>query len=243
MITIRLEGLQIVTDELKKMERQIPFATALALTKTAQLSKAAIERQMPSVFDRPTPWTLNSLRLTPAKKTKLEAKVSLKDEAVKSAPPSRWLTPQIEGGARADKASERNLRRKGLLPSGRYIAPGRGAELDPYGNISRGQIVKMLSGVGGFEEVGYNANATDSRRSKKKGNAKRYFIMRRGKTPIGIAERFGSAVGDVRMVLAFVSRPSYKKRLRFYEIGQQVADANFQAEFDKALARAMRSAR
>lgn len=243
MITIRLEGLQIVTDELKKMERQLPFATRNALNKTAGLVKAAIEQEMSSVFDRPTNWTLNSLRISYADKAKPQAKVVMKDEATKSLPATRWLSPEIDGGARADKRSERHLRSQGLLPGNRYVAPGSGAKLDRHGNLSRGQITKMLSGVRGFEEAGFDANATDSRRSVKKGNSKRYFILRRGNMPLGIAERFGSRRDQVRVVLAFVTRPSYRKRLPFYEVGQKVADANLANELNKAIGQALRSAR
>ncbi|SER86124.1 hypothetical protein SAMN04244573_04468, partial [Azotobacter beijerinckii] len=68
MFSINAKGFKASADRLRRIERQMPFATALALTRTAQLAKEAIEQDMRSVFDRPTRWTLNSLRLIPARK-------------------------------------------------------------------------------------------------------------------------------------------------------------------------------
>lgn len=241
MIRITLEGAKRVSDQLAKYEKQVPFATALALTRTAQIAKREIEKEMGSVFDRPTRWTLNSLRLFPAKKDKLEARVWMKNEADKSSPATKWLNPEIEGGPRQDKASERNLRRKWILPDGKYIVPGKGAKLDRFGNLTKGTITKALSGVGGFSEAGFAANATGSKRSRRKGNARRYFVIRRGNTPIGIAERTSRT--QMHVLLAFVSRPTYKRRLDFYGIGDKVVRRHLAAEYRKAMEKAMSTAR
>jgi len=241
MLKIVFEGAKRASDQLAKFEKQVPFATALALTRTAQIAKREIEKEMGSVFDRPTRWTLNSLRLFPAKKDKLEARVWMKNEADKSSPATKWLNPEIEGGPRQDKASERNLRRKGILPDGKYIVPGKGAKLDRFGNLTKGTITKALSGVGGFSEAGFAANATGSKRSRRKGNAKRYFVIRRGNTPIGIAERTSRT--QMHVLLAFVSRPNYKKRLDFYGIGERVVNRHLANEYRKAMEKAFSTAR
>lgn len=241
MIKVTLEGVKRVTEELAKAEKQVTFATAVALTRTAQIAKREVEAEMPKVFDRPTRWSLNSLRLIPAKKDRLVARVEMKNEADKSAPATRWLNPEIDGGPRQDKASERNLRRRWILPAGKYIAPGKGARLDRFGNITKGAITKALSGIGGFSESGFSANATGSKRSKRKGNAKRYFVIRRGSTPIGIAER--TSRSRMHVLLAFVSRPIYKRRLDFYGIGDKVVKRHLKDQFEKAYAKAMRTAR
>lgn len=241
MIRVTLEGVKRATDVLSKAEKQVTFATAVALTRTAQIAKGEVEKEMRAVFDRPTRWTLNSLRLIPAKKDRLVARVEMKNEADKSAPATKWLNPEIEGGPRPEKASERNLRQKGVLPAGKFIVPGRGAKLDRFGNMTKGAITKALSGVGGFAEQGYSANATGSRRSRAKGNAKRYFVMKRGSTPIGIAER--TSRNRMHILLAFTRRPSYTKRLDFYGIGDKVVQRYLRDEFEKAYANAMRTAR
>ncbi|RYJ63238.1 hypothetical protein [Pseudomonas songnenensis] len=241
MISVTLKGAKQVADALAKYEKQVPFATALALTRTAQIAKTELEKEMRSVFDRPTRWTLNSLRLFPAKKDKLEARVWMKNEADKSVPATRWLNPEIEGGPRQDKRSESRLRRKGILPAGKYIVPGKGAKLDSYGNMTKGAITKALSGLQAFNDAGYSANATGSKRSRAKGNAKRYFVMKRGSMPIGIAER--TSRNRMHILLAFTRKPTYSKRLDFYGIGDKVVKRHLAAEFEKAMTRAMRTAR
>lgn len=241
MIKVTLEGAKRAAEVMAKAEKQVAFATAVALTRTAQIAKREVEAEMPKVFDRPTRWSLNSLRLIPAKKDRLVARVEMKNEADKSAPATKWLNPEIEGGPRADKGSERNLRSKGVLPAGRFIVPGKGAKLDRFGSMTKGAITKALSGVGGFAEQGYSANATGSRRSRAKGNAKRYFVMKRGSMPIGIAER--TSRSRMHILLAFTRRPTYRKRLDFYGIGDKVVQRHLRDEFEKAYAQAIRTAR
>jgi len=113
MIKVTLEGAKRVTEELAKAEKQVKFAAAVALTRTAQIAKREVEAEMPKVFDRPTRWSLNSLRLIPAKKDRLVARVEMKNEADKSAPATKWLSPEIEGGPRPEKGS------KGIAPTPR----------------------------------------------------------------------------------------------------------------------------
>jgi len=48
--------------------KQIPFAMAKALTLTAIQAQTDIVQAMTQVFDRPTPYTLNSLYAQPATK-------------------------------------------------------------------------------------------------------------------------------------------------------------------------------
>jgi hypothetical protein len=240
MIKVQARGLADGLAELTDIERnQIPFATVLALTETARLVKARLEDEMRTVFDRPTPYTLDSLRLIPATRQRLEARVWIKDEADGAAPASRWLTPEVYGGPRNNKRSEALLRGRGILPEGKFVVPGKGMKLDKYGNISRGQLQKILSGLGAQGDR--LQNSTDSRRSA--GNRLRYFVLRKGRTPLGVAERTGTRRGDIRMVLAFVSQPGYARALDFFGIGEQVANNELAAQFAKAFDRAMATRR
>ncbi len=237
MIKVTMRGVDIVRSEVEKVRKQIPFASAEALTRTAGIVKAELEREMAGVFDRPTNWTLNSLRLFPATKQKLEAKVWMKDEADKSGPASKWLRPEIEGGARQYKRSEELLRNRGVLPDGKYIMPGRSIRLDRFGNISRGTMQKVLSGLGAQSDR--YQNSTNSVRSR--ANKKKYFVLGLGNDAVGIAERMSKS--SIKMVLIFGAKPSYGRRFDFYEIGESVAAKNIGPEFEKALAKALATAR
>lgn len=215
-------------------------ALADALNHTANQAGQALTVEMSNVLDRPTPFTLNAVRVLNAKPNNLEAAVWVKDEkdnASKGMAPEDWVAPQVFGGSRSDKKSETLLRAKGILPAGKFIAPASGARLDAYGNISRGQMVQILSGLSAIEgKAGYTANASDKWRSIRKGHAQAFFVLRRGKTPIGIAERRGKSMA---MVLAFVSQPQYRRRLDFHGVVERVADANLEANIDKAITDAL----
>ncbi len=237
MITIVATGIAAAQEDLKKAQAQIPFATMTALNSTAAIVKGELEREIASVFDRPTRWTLNSLRILYAKKTKLSARVWMKDEADKSGPATKWLLPEIEGGKRDPKQSEIRLRNKGLLSDSRYIMPGKDASLDKHGNLSRGTVRKVISGLGAsFDKL---QNSTGSRRSQ--ANNRAFFLLGNGDDALGIAQRTGKR--SIRMVIAFGKRPSYSKRLDFYGVGNKVAQNNLEAEMVKALRKALATAR
>lgn len=237
MIVVGADGLADQLAALTELERElIPYAASTALTKTAQGLIGRLQDEMRVVFDKPTPYTLNALRLMPATKEKLSARVWFKNEADGAQPASVWLSPEVYGGERRNKPAELQLRARGILPHGMYVVPGDGAELDAYGNIKRGQIIKALSGVKGFSQAGYKANATDSARSTRKGNAKSYFVMKRAGKSIGIAQRTGRKSTDVKMILAFVAKPRYGQRLDFFQIAEQYTREHLPAEFEKAMA-------
>ncbi|MCY1286742.1 hypothetical protein D9M68_676870 [compost metagenome] len=217
-------------------------AHADALNHVGNIARQELQREMAAVFDRPSPFTINAIRIFNATPSKLECEIWVKDDKdnnSKAQAPEDWVAPQVFGGPRVDKKSESLLRAKGILPAGLFVVPATGAKLDQYGNLSRGQVIQILSGLGSAEGArGYTANATESARSLRKGHAKAFFVMRRGKTPIGIAERRGKTLV---MVLAFVKQPQYRERFRFHDVVRRTAenDALMEASIDKAIARAL----
>ena len=145
---IKVEGVEKVMNELNDIaKRQLPFALARALTQTAKAIQEDEIKEMKQTFDRPTPFILNSLRIEPATKTNLQAKVCVKDAAVKI------LSPHIFGGERQVKRFEFHLRRAGILPEDKYITPGACAPLDRYGNIPGGVITRILSALKAHPDI------------------------------------------------------------------------------------------
>ena len=239
--SIKANHLDSAIAALQSLSGDLPaWALADALNHTANQAGIALRAEMGTVFDSPTPFTLNAVRTLNAKPAALEAAVWVKDEkdnASKGFAPEDWVAPQVFGGARVDKKSELLLRAKGILPVGRFIVPAAGARLDAYGNISRGHLMQILSGLSAMEgRAGYAANASGKWRSFRKGHTAAFFVMRRGKTPIGIAERRGKTVN---MVLAFVSQPQYRTKLDFHGVVMRVADDNLEANVDKAIVDAL----
>lgn len=224
---------------------QVPLAIAKALTFTAKAIQRELTGEMSRVFDRPTRFTLNSTFIRPATVQTLEARVKIKDEALKSGAAIRWLGPQITGGGRDPKRSEILLRSQGILGSDEYIVPGAGATLDAHGNISRGQMQKILSRVGASFDALTRAAGKVSR-VKGKGFGETFFYLREphGRlTRRGIYRRivFGSG-STVQPVLIFVKRPRYRRRLRFFEIVDQVFQLRYPLQLKMELERAIRNA-
>lgn len=227
--------------ELEK--RQIPFVMARTATLLAQRVKKGSITVMQKRLDRPTPTTLNSLFVKMATKTRA-AEVYFKDSWASGIPADTYLQQAVSGGLRPHKRFEKSLIARGILRSGQYAVPTT-AFMNQYGNVSRGTMLKILSGLGAAESSrGYQANATGSARSRRKGNALRFFAGELDGTQ-GVWERKSLGKGDeVRPVFIFSdSAPRYRTIFPFFKIGQNIVNANFQADAGTAWAEAMASAR
>ena len=222
---------------------QLPYATALALTRTAQLTKQYLVSLMPRVFDRPTPYTLNSLYVRGATKTNLVASVYIKDEAPRGTPAERYLRPEIEGGQRNLKRSERALQASGLMPANTMAVPGIGAEIDQYGNMKAAQIIAILAAVKALAGQSYTSYAAAAaRRRRGKYRNQKYFVAMKGShLKPGIYQRLGPR--HVVPVMLFVPRFVYRQRFDFYGEGQRFAETVFADQFTKAWAVALATAR
>ena len=251
---------------LRGYERHLPFAMAKGLTKLGQLVKEEEIQEMKRVFDRPTPFTLNSLKLTPAKKDRLSATVWFKD------PPrlgmgQHYLEPQVYGGSRELKRLEKLLKMKHLMP-------GAGAKLDAYGNITRGQITQVLSVLKAFNTAGYDMNLT-SRSGKRNRKPRDYFAVtkKRGGLVPGVYQRVQSGVGfgaktkkslpvgewqkgrtrgriasvirarGVKPILVQGKAPRYKARFDFHGVAKRTIDRNYQRVFSEVVSEIIRTAR
>lgn len=247
--------------------KQVPFAAALALTKTAKDLEDATRKEMQARFDRPTPFTLKSLRTKPATKRDLYAMVYLKDRVIGGKNPrsmSDIIGHQFAGGVRQRKQLEFVLRQQGFIAPNEYVVPGAAAKLDRYGNISRGQIVQILSQLG-VKRSGYDSTPTQSKRSKRNVAKAGQIFWSRGpqgkRTPLidkttgieygyagGAASHLpkGAWIRDGRTVhpiLRVVSNVSYKQRINLKALADRVISQRLQGHFNTALATALRTAR
>lgn len=230
-------------------KKQVTFATRVALTRTAQLASGALKHEMRDSFRNPTPYTMSSLFVRPATRSNLTAEVKLKDFAAKATPAATYLAPQITGGRREMKRFERAMQSVGALPPGYRIVPGAGAQLDSYGNMSRGQIVQILAYFRAFPEAGYKANMTAQGRAKlalstKKRQGFRYFVGRPGRAPLGVYQSLrGGGPGSLKPVMVFVRWANYRKRLDFQYTVELTVKNEFNGQFTRAYAEALRTAR
>ncbi|MBF0583890.1 MAG: hypothetical protein HQL80_06585 [Magnetococcales bacterium] len=235
MFSIQFDS-SIINGVFSSLQGQIPFATSLALNRTAQVVKEELKREMRSVFDRPTPFVMESLRIIPSDKRHLEAKVWFKNPP-KLRDKEHYLAPQVYGGSRSFKGAERLLQMTGHLPQGWFAVPGPAARLDGYGNMSRGQIVQILSALRslpsgiGNRPLQYGT----TRGSRAPRNMPNFVVIQPGR---GSALKPGVWLRgpnrSINLVLAFVSGVSYRKRFDFFETAQRVTERELARQFDQA---------
>jgi hypothetical protein len=229
---------------------QVPYATAVALTRSAQYAKGKLVEEMKRAFDRPTPYTLNSTYVKPATKSKLVASVAIKDnERGTGFPPVKYLFPEVEGGKRNAKGFENLLRRAGIIPDGWYAVPGSGAPLDAYGNVPGSLIVQILSQLSASRESSANQQPAGRQKRARAGRAQ-YFAVSPN-TPQashikpGIYQKQGLAKhAALRSIFVFTSKqPTYRQRYRFYEVAETAARTRFSIEFELSLRQAIATMR
>lgn len=233
--------------DVRATREQIPIASAKAMTFTAERVRDAEKQEINRVFDRPTPFTLSSLSMQGATPQRLEARVWFKDlggyggsRKNVSTEAGHYLEPQVYGGGRVLKQFERYLQRAGILPVGMFAVPGAGAKLDGFGNMSRGQLVQILSALGAAEHSsGYFANKSRRKGARfNKATALIFAGIPHPGMPAGVWMRQG--LGRLKPLLIFVRAPRYNKRFNFYDVANTVADRVFpellQRELDRATA-------
>jgi hypothetical protein len=220
-------------------DRRFGAAIATALTRTGQKMRDDLKTEMMRKLDRPTPYTLNALYLEGAKADWLQARVWFKEETTKAGTPAgKYLLTQIEGGTRRMKRLEVALNAAGALPSGYLIAPGPGATIDAYGNVSRGQIVQVLSQLRIQLVAGSTRNMSfDARKqitAQRKAGGRFFVVPVGGRTAPGVYQRemFGKSVTPV---FFFIKQARYSKRFDFFGAAQQSADRNLNVEITRSV--------
>jgi hypothetical protein len=252
MTSVTLTGLEEAIGRLDFFEtQQMPFALAKTLTDIADIAKNNAVKEMKTVFDRPTPFTLNALKVERATKRNLEAKLLLKDPT-RIDDPHHYLNVEVAGGPRGFKPFEARLYRKGLIPTGDYAVPNSGADFDAFGNMKRGQITQMLSYFDAFGDAGFRANMGDEGRRrlgkttrKKRGMA--YFAAEPGNKQSlapGIYKRVNTVFGSaITRVLLFSGATHYEPRISLERILEETRNADGRSLFERNIEAAMRSAR
>lgn len=255
MIDVKVTGIEDLRRDLAGFsERRLNAAIATGLTRTAVKVRDGVRAQLPSILDRPTPYTTRQLLYVPASASKLAAgvgfniigvsaqiggPVTYKSLAPGETPADRYLSPNIDGGQRGTKRLEVALRAAGALPQGWLIVPGAGARIDAYGNWSRGQIIQVLSQlrirlVAGSER-NMSRDATKAIRAQRKAGG-RFFVIKpgsKGAAP-GIYQREFTG-NNVTPVAVFVRQATYRKRFDFDGIAARLTEQHLQPEIDRAI--------
>lgn len=273
IFTLQLVGLEDQIKSLNAMAReQVPFATALALTRVAQVAQARATYELRTKLDAPTDYALNSIFVDPATKRKPSAmiyvkgwgRVSTGKRKKRGKAQDEVLGHLFDGGQRIEKGLEYRLRRVGgVLPAGWAAVPGEGCPLDAHGNIPPGFINQIISyfklNASSADYMSDKGRARFQNRAAKKvaGNVE-YFISRgpgwwfgrrawkhgRAQTlPPGIWMRVTYSLRSaVKPVIMFVKQPTYRQYIDLERIASDALTQNLGGEFEDAMKIALSTA-
>ena len=196
--------------------KQLPFATARALTRTAQDVQAEVPKLLTSVLDKPKPFTLRSTYIRRADKRTfpIQAEVGFKRKQ------AAYLAALLKGGARALKPSEIKFR-------GRQIVPGSAAPIDQYGNVRKTDLLRIL-------------RAADNGGRGWKGGTVFVGKGRSGRLPDGIWQVDGR---QIQALFFFTDAQQYEQTIPFLETGRRVVRERFTSNFRDAMRSAVATAR
>ncbi len=219
MLTIDISGdikpLQKAFTEFQK--KQVPFATALALTRLAQGVVAVEGTEIDKTFDSPTAFTRSSITLKSATKADLTAIVYPREIA------SHYLEPYVNGGNR-DYGNKKGF----LVP--------KGARVNRFGNLTQNALKNLES----------KPNVFIGAVRLKGGVEIRGVWQRPGPAGVGRGKRRGKGAlprKPLKLLIRFEDTTPVPRRLPFYESANTYLKANVQREFLKAFAEAMKTAK
>jgi hypothetical protein len=223
MITATI-SYQHVPSSMRRLRAELPGVAARVLTEFARVGVAATQRAMPQAFDRPTPFTVDTVRFKAAERkdqSPTSAVYIPKSNEDRGLPTSEYMRPGVLGaGRRNQKRSEAMLTRRGILPSGWALLPGSftSKRKDAYGNVPGSyykEIIQALQLRNPGEKYFKGISKASKRRAAIMGVGREFFAVSssgQGIAP-GIYKRDYKKNGAPLQYFVFRPAPSYRKRL------------------------------
>jgi hypothetical protein len=205
--------------------KQLPFATAQALTAIAKVVVVDEQANEKRALDRPKPFTTDAIGVLRANKTRMEATVFVKDIT------AAYLEPYQFGGA--NKLNGRAL----LKPVGAV------KDLDQFGNLPRNFLKKLQGRKDIFIGTINTKHGPVSgvwQRSVEAGAAVA-TITKSGK--IRNTRKATNNSGHLVLLVKFTDAHPVKQFLDWFKVAERSVHRNFNREMGKALGRAIASAR
>ena len=237
------------------LKKQVPYAAWLAQKETAFKIRGVVQKHMTRVFKTTARYTLQAAivdyqnysdyKKDGFNRTMAVDLISQFTGRTGNRLRSRHYLWDHIHGERSSTGFEMSLRKHGILGNDEYAVKTRYAMVYAQGRkLPKGFYQSILSQLRATRNArGYDANATDSKRSKAKRLKRQFFLVRTGRLR-GVWMRTRSDDGNIAVpVFIFVKHTSYKKRLRFYEVSQGAANKHWPIEFKKALRKALDTAK
>ena len=210
----------------KAVQKQLPFATSMAINDAAFDARKALNAGTKGAFHAPVKFTQSAFLVQKSKKRDLTAFVYAQDKAGKDR--ARYLRFGIKGGARPQKGFEvffeRGVPNDGTIPAGAYFMPTSLVKTNAAGNVTQATLRRISKGINGNARGGF-------------------FIgtPRGGGRPPGIYRRSRNHLHPY--FIATTDRPDYRGRYNIEQIGSKAVQRRFNQYFQTALSKALASAR
>ncbi len=205
--------------------KQIPFATAQALTAIAKSVAIAEQKNEAAVLDRPKPFTTGAIGVVRANKERMEATVFLKDIT------AAYLEPYQFGG-------------KNVLNSRALLKPvGAVKDLDQFGNLPR-NFLRKLKGrsdifIGAIRTKNGMVNGVWQRTVEP--GSRVATVTKTGK--IRKTSKGLNTTGHLVLLVKFEDAHPARQYLDWFGVAQRTVAHCFNREMGKALARAIATSR
>jgi len=187
-----MNGIKDLSAQVKSLKKQIPFATAQALTSVARKIQAAEKIAFSKKLENPTPFTINAVGSTAARRDKLMAKVFVRDIA------ASYLEPFEFGG-------EHKLNSQALLNP-------KNIKLNKYGNLTRNKMSQLkarpdvfIGTIDGVNGVWQRKKAKGKKGKRRKRSKNGTHAARQPSSAPKLLIRFGNAL-PVKPVLGYMAR-------------------------------------
>jgi hypothetical protein len=214
-IKVDLKPLQRAFIDLRS--KQVPFATALALTTLAKGAQALERADILETFPTATPFTQGGVAITPATKSRQVATVFIKD--IQSA----YLEPFVDGGVH-------------YLGGKRGLLVPKGINVNQYGNLPKGKLQALKGKPGIF------VGSVKTKHGLINGVWQRPVaasVATKGSKRGTVAK----PRAPMKLLIRFEDPQPVKEHLDFYRRAERYLRANAPAVFNQSMRKALATAR
>ncbi|QIM77831.1 hypothetical protein F3L16_18050 [Morganella morganii subsp. morganii] len=214
-----MANLTDLSNQLRTLRKQIPFATAQAMTAVARKIEGAQKVAMQRNLDNPTPFTVKSVKSRGARKSDLKAKVFVMNTA------AAYLEPFEIGGVHK--------------LNGSALLNPKDIKLNKYGNLPRNKMPALKSKENTFiGDIG-GVNGVWQRKKAKKGKKGRKRLQR---SPNG-TRRDKKKQPMPKLLIRFGDALPVEPVLGYQDRAMKMTQALLPQEINRAIAEAIRTAR
>lgn len=214
-VTIDSKGIDKALLWVATINNQLPYATSVALNKTAFDVRKALSAQTTQSFDSPTPFTKSAFLYNKATKASLLAQVYAQ-------PNRRFFPTQITGGRRKPKPYERFLQGLGAGSLSRRLVP-TAKVINAAGNPKKAIFSTIQSKLSTTDQGGVFIG-----------------VPRGGGRVAGVYRR---SRGQLFPLFIETAEPNYEPRFPMERVGQQTINRVFPSYLNSAIEAAMKSVR